>query len=70
MNMNSREIRPGMVCAGGVNRRLLSLLMAEKKTSSNFSLPDVFRRGEKRFFCFCGIIGSGTIVTLVEKSRF
>jgi len=68
--MNSREIQPDTVCAGQLDRHLLFLLMAKKKTSSNIQLPDVFRRGEKQFLCFCDIIGSDTIGTLVEKSRF
>jgi len=41
----------------------------KKKTSSNIRLLDVFRRGEKLFFCFF-IIGNSTIATLTEKQQF
>jgi len=39
----------------------------KKKTSGNVRLLDVFRRGEKRFFCFFVIIGTNRLGTLIKK---
>jgi len=41
------------------------MAVLQKKTSSNASLPDVFRRGEKSFVFF--VIGNNTIAALAGR---
>jgi hypothetical protein len=44
-------------------------LHIQKKTSSNFPLLDVFRRGEKPFFTFF-VIGNCSAATLIQNRNF